>query len=259
MKKDNKKKETTRKDMFHFLCRTTDSVMGEHYSEDALQGEAIMLIVAGPDSISTVRAGMWFYLPRNELVYKRSIDELRSTFNHFEEIVSGPKLASCVYLHACIDKALRISPAGPSEFAWEVLTGGGVIHGEFFPVGVVVGCAHWAMGHNGQVFWDPGRFRQKRYIPSEITGVTAEDVRTIRSYYHTFLIGPFNFVGKNIAMTEMALVVARTLFRVDLSAVSRENSGAVHASLGWEKRDEGQHQISNAYVEVLSKLVYSYI
>ncbi|KAK7186528.1 hypothetical protein DPSP01_002041 [Paraphaeosphaeria sporulosa] len=250
MEQENKNEDTARKDMFHFLCKATDPVTGEHYSEDALQGEAAMLIVAGSDSTSSVLAGLWFYLSRNEAVYKRLGNEIRSTFRNSDEIVSGPKLASCVYLHACIDEALRIAPAGPSEFAREILPGGAVIDGEFFPAGVVVGCAHWAMGHNEHVFGDPGRFRPERYIPSDITGVTAEDVSAIRSYYHPFLIGPFNCVGKNIAMTEMALVVARTLFQLDLRAVVGEDLGAGSERLGWGRRDKKQYQISDAYITV---------
>lgn len=248
--KSSKNEESTRKDMFHFLCKARDPVTGEPYSEDALQGEAAMLIVAGSSSTATVLAGLWFYLSRNEAVYKRLVNELRSTFKNSDEIVSGPKLASCVYLHACIEEALRISPAGRSEFAREVLAGGAVINGEFFPAGVVVGCAQWAMGHNERVFGDPGRFRPERYIPSQTTGVTAEDVNAIRSYYHPFLIGPFNCVGKNIAMTEMALVVARTLFHLDLRAVPGDNLGAGHSKLGWGKRDESQCNIDDAYITV---------
>lgn len=236
--------------MFHFLCKATDPVTGAHYSADALEGEAAMLIVAGSDITSSVLAGLWFYLSRNEAVYQRLVDEVRRTFKNSEEIVSGPKIASCVYLHACIDEALRIAPAGASEFAREVLPGGTVVDGEFFPAGVVVGCAHWAMGRNEEVFGDPSRFRPERYIPSESTGVTVEDVNAIRSCFNPFLVGPFNCVGKNIAMMEMALIVAKTLFRLDLRAVAGENLGAGHAGLGWGRRDERQYQISDAYITV---------
>jgi cytochrome P450 len=80
--------------------------------------------------------------------------------------MNGSKLASCVYLYACIDECLRMSPGGPSEFAREILPGGTTINGEYFPKSVVVGCAHWAMGHNEEAFGDPNRFRPERYIPS---------------------------------------------------------------------------------------------
>jgi cytochrome P450 len=250
VEQDNKDTETVRMDMFHFLCSAKDPVTGEHYSEDALQGEAAMLIVAGSDSTSSILAALWFYISRNKPVYDRLITEIRNTFKNSDEIVSGPKLASCIYLYACIDEALRIAPAGPSEPAREVLPGGATINGDYFPAGVVVGCAHWAMGHNEHVFGDPSRFRPERYIPSEVTGVTVEEVNNIKSYYQPFLIGPTNCVGKTIAMTEMALVVARTLFRVDLRAVPGENLGGGHASLGWGRRDENQYHITDAYITV---------
>lgn len=250
MEKEDQTSETARLDMFHFLCAAEDPVTGDRYSEDALQGEAAMLLVAGSDSTSAILAALWFYISRNESVYNRLVTEIRRTFTFSDEIVSGPKLASCVYLYACIDEALRISPAGPSEFAREVLPGGNTINGEYFPAGVIVGCAHWAMGHNEQIFGDPYRFRPERYIPSEVTGVTVEDVNKLKSYYHPFLTGPTNCAGKTIAMTEMALIVARTLFRVDLRAVPGENLGGGHASLGWGRRNEDEYDISDAYITV---------
>lgn len=83
MEQKNKDKQTTRKDMFHFLCRATNPITGEHYSEDALQGEAAMLIVAGSHTTSTVFAGLWFYSSRNERVYKQLVNELRSTYKNW--------------------------------------------------------------------------------------------------------------------------------------------------------------------------------
>jgi cytochrome P450 len=224
-------------------------VTGERYSKNELRAEAIMLIVAGSDSISAILAGFWFYTSRNQPAYKR-LTTIRSTFRSSDEILGGSSLASCVYLYACIEEALRIAPAGPSEFAREILPGGTTLNGEHFPQGVVVGCANWAMGHNEQVFGDPTRFRPERYIPSDSTGVTAEEVNRIKSYYQPFLIGPTNCVGKNVAMTELALIIARILFRLDLQAAPGQHLGAGHPSLGWGRRDNNQYQIVDAYITV---------
>jgi len=248
--KSGKDEEKSRLDIFHFLCAAKDPVTGERYSEDELRAEAIMLIVAGSDSMSAILAAFWFYMSRSQSAYTKLKTEIRSTFRSSDEIVSGSKLSSCVYLYACIDESLRISPAGPSEFAREVLPGGTIINGEHFPRGVVVGCAHWAMGYNEKIFGDPTRFRPERYIPSETTGVTVEEVNRIKSYFQPFLIGPTNCVGKNVAMTELALIIARTLFRLELRAAPGENLGAGHPSLGWGRRDENQYQISDAYITV---------
>ncbi|KAF1961447.1 benzoate 4-monooxygenase cytochrome P450 [Byssothecium circinans] len=250
MERDNKDTESSRQDIFHFLCAAKDPVTGEPYSEDALRAEAIMLIVAGSDSVTGILAAFFFYMSRNESKYTALTTEICNTFRCSDEIVTGPKLASCVYLYACIDETLRMAPAGPSEFAREVLPGGTTINGEYFPQGVVVGCSNWAMGHNEQIFGDPTRFRPERYIPSEATAVTFDEVNRIKSYYQPFLIGPTNCVGKNIAMTELALVIARTLFRLELRAAPGEDLGAGHPSLGWGRRDGNQYQIKDAYVTV---------
>jgi cytochrome P450 len=250
MEKDNKGTEKTRQDIFHFLCAAKDPVTRERYSENSLRAEAIMLIVAGSDSVSSVLAGFWFYISRNESTYTRLTTEIRSTFTSSDDIVSGAKLASCVYLYACIEESLRMTPAGASEFAREVLPGGTTIDGEHFAQGVVVGCSNWAMGRNEQVFGDPTRFRPERYIISEGTGVTVEEVNRIKSCYQPFLIGPTNCVAKNVAMVELALIIARTLFRLDLRAAPGEHLGAGHSSLGWGRRDENQYQITDAYITV---------
>lgn len=253
MEKESKPdEESSRHDMFHYLCAARDPVTNEPYSEDALQGEAAMLIVAGSDSTSSILAAFWFYISRNQTAYERIITEIRSTFNAADEIISGAKLQSCVYLWACIEECLRISPAGPSEFAREVLPGGATIDGDYYPPGVLVGCAHFAMGRNEAIFGDPDRFRPERYIPSEETGVTIEDVHRLKAYYQPFLIGPTNCVGQNIAMMEMALIIAKTLFKLDVRSVPGEDLGAGHPSLGVGRRDKNQYQIVDAYITVHS-------
>jgi cytochrome P450 len=224
--KASKDAETSRQDIFHYLCAAKDPETGRAYTEEELRAESIMLIVAGSSTIVSILAGFWFYISRNQSAYEKLIKEIRGTLSSSEEIVSGAKLASCIYLYACIDECLRMSPGGPSEFAREILPGGTTINGEYFPKGIVVGCAHWAMGHNEEVFGDPNRFRPERYIPSEATGVTEEDVHRIKSYYNPFLIGPTNCVGQGVAMTEMALIIAKTLYRFDLQAAPGETLGA---------------------------------
>jgi cytochrome P450 len=250
MEKESHHMESSRLDIFHFLCSARDPTTGDPYTEDALRGEAAMLIVAGSDSTSGVLAAFWFYISRNARVYRKLVVEIRSTFKSPDEIVNGPALASCTYLWACIEESLRISPAGPSEFAREVLPGGISIDGEFFPPGVLVGCAHYAMGRNEAVFGDPTRFRPERYISSEARGLTVEDVNRVRSYFQPFMIGPTNCVGKNIVMAEMALIIGRTLFRLEVRAVPGEDLGAGHPGLGWGRRDREQYQVTDAYITV---------
>lgn len=244
--KNRKQDDSSPKAMFDHLCAARDPSTGQPYTEDALRGEALMLIPAGSDTTSNTLSAFWFYLTSNPAAYTRLKSEIRTTFSSSSsDIVPGPRLSSCTYLHACIDETMRLDPAGPSEPPREILPGGATIDGEFYPAGTVVGCANWAMGRNERVFGDPGRFRPERYVVSEGTGVTVEEVNRIRGYWSAFLIGPTNCIGKSVAMTELALVIARTVFRVEMRGVEGKGKGW----LGWG-RDGGQYQVRDAYINV---------
>lgn len=250
--KNRKQDDSSPKAMFDHLCAARDPSTGQPYTEDALRGEALMLIPAGSDTTSNTLSAFWFYLTSNPAAYTRLKSEIRTTFSSSSsDIVPGPRLSSCTYLHACIDETMRLDPAGPSEPPREILPGGATIDGEFYPAGTVVGCANWAMGRNERVFGDPGRFRPERYVVSEGTGVTVEEVNRIRGYWSAFLIGPTNCIGKSVAMTELALVIARTVFRVEMRGVEGEGEGKGKGKgwLGWG-RDGGQYQVRDAYITV---------
>ncbi|KAK3207719.1 hypothetical protein GRF29_96g100302 [Pseudopithomyces chartarum] len=161
--KNRKQDDSSPKAMFDHLCAARDPSTGQPYTEDALRGEALMLIPAGSDTTSNTLSAFWFYLTSNPAAYTRLKSEIRTTFSSSSsDIVPGPRLSSCTYLHACIDETMRLDPAGPSEPPREILPGGATIDGEFYPAGTVVGCANWAMGRNERVFGDPGRFRPER-------------------------------------------------------------------------------------------------
>ena len=58
-------------------------------------------------------AATLFYLLKYPEAMAKLRQELDGKFSSADEIRSGPKLASCVYLRACVDEALRMAPPGP--------------------------------------------------------------------------------------------------------------------------------------------------
>ena len=54
-------------------------------------------------------------------------------------IGTGSSLASCVYLRACIDEAMRMSPAAPSELSRTGFAGSLVVDGVFIPERAMMG------------------------------------------------------------------------------------------------------------------------
>ncbi|RYP41689.1 hypothetical protein DL767_000894 [Monosporascus sp. MG133] len=241
-----------RQDMFYFLCEARDPDTGlPAYDETDLRAEANLLIIAGSDTTAISLSGIFFYLTGNPNQYQKLVKEIRTTFDTADDIVYGPKLSSCVYLKACIDEGMRLAPSGPSELSREVLPGGATIKGEHFPAGTIVGTSPWVNSRNEEIYGDPNLFRPERWIADEDgAGVTREQVAQIRSNFHPFAAGPGNCVGKNLAMTELMITVARTLHRLDVRRAPGSTVGGGAPELGWGARDRKQYQLIDAYISL---------
>ncbi|PVH97614.1 cytochrome P450 monooxygenase-like protein [Periconia macrospinosa] len=241
-----------RQDMFWFLCDAKDETGTKPaYNKSELHAEANMLIIAGTDTTSTTLAGFMFYITRNPGPYKKLVQEIRSTFASPEDIVHGPELTSCVYLRACIDESMRLSPSGPSELPRQILAGGATIMGDYYPEGTVVGAPYWASGHNEDFYGDSEVFRPERWIPDGEDN-TVEQVNTLRANFHPFAQGPGSCPGKNFAIMELCLAIARTFHRFDVKRPEGDkgNTGEGDPAGEWGMRNKRIFQLGDAYISV---------
>lgn len=236
-----------RLDIFHYLFNATDDLGQPAYTTDDLLGEATLLVVAGTDTTAISISGVWFHLVRYPRVYSKLVEEIRTTFKSAEDIKMGSTLSSCQYLHATIEEALRCTPALPSDLAREVLPGGLNIDGHYIPTGTHVGVGGWAIMHNQQSFEDPWNFRPERWIVDPKSGVTAEDVARAQSAFNPFMIGAGNCAGQKVAMEELLITIARTLYRMDVRLAPGDTLGAGSRELGWGMRDENTLVLRDAF------------
>ena len=239
-----------RQDIFHFIFQAVDPDTGKRaYSQQELMAEVNLLVGAGSDTTAITLSSFFFYIVRTPEAYGKLVQEIRSTFNSADEVVGGPKLSSCKYLRACIDETLRISPVVASGLYRTVLPGGQMINGEFYPEGVTVISSGWSSGHSEE-YGDPNVYRPERWIVDEKTGVTAEDVARISTYMRPFSTGWSSCVGQNLAILEMSLTIARTLFRLDVRAAPGSTLGEGDPSLGWGRRNRNEYQVFDAFVSM---------
>ncbi|CAJ2501952.1 Uu.00g048050.m01.CDS01 [Anthostomella pinea] len=237
-----------RQDLMYFLCQAQDT--HTVYTEDELRAEALLLIIAGSDTTTASLSSIFWYLVRAPRCYQKLVDELQRTFKTAEDAAYGPKMMGCIYLRACIDEGMRLVTPGPCEPPREVLVGGLKVMDDHYPQGTIVGTTPWCDSRNEEVYGDPGVFRPERWIVDEAAGVTNEMVAEIRTNFHPFLTGPGSCAGKNIAMAEIMLVVARTLLRFDLRKAPGSTLGEGSPELGWGQRDAKQFQLVDAYITV---------
>ncbi len=244
----HKDESEQRQDMFWFLCDTKDDAGRPAYNESELHANANMLIVAGSDTTSTIMAALMFYLTRNPTVYKTLVNEICTKFSSAENITYGPELTSCVYLRACIDETMRIAPTGPSELPRLVRKGGATIAGHFYPEGTTVGYPGWANGHNEAFYGDSEIFRPQRWIPDDTN--TQEDINALRAGFNPFSQGPGSCPGKNIAILELQIAIARTLRRFDVRKSTEGNSslGEGSPTAQWGMRNKNIYQLEDVYI-----------
>ncbi|KAI2776223.1 cytochrome P450 [Daldinia loculata] len=132
-------------DLYSVIADALDSESGGLRQSELWAEANIFLLVAG-DTAKTVLTFFFFYLSRNDGCYKKLAHEIRSIFAVGSEI-RGPALATCHYLRACIDEALRMSPpaAGDQPF---------IVDGHAIPQGTAMGVNIYSIHHNAEYFPD---------------------------------------------------------------------------------------------------------
>ena len=159
-------------------------------------------------------AGCFYYLSRNSEAYTKACAEVRQTFSSREEIRTGQKLTSCIYLRACIDESLRMSPPVGGALWREVCEGGVSINGRKIPQGYDVGVGIYSIQHNPAYYPDPFKYMPERWIVGGNT--SQESVDIARSAFSAFSIGPVGCVGKNLAYLELMVTMARVVWTLDI-------------------------------------------
>ncbi len=234
------------KDLLHYLLQADDSEGGPGFTPLELRGETELLLSAGFDTTSAVMAAMFFYLTRNTSVYAKLTQEIRQTFASVDDIVTGTRLSSCIYLRAVIDETMRMSPPGVAEGIREILPGGVTVQGHFIDGGLNVGSALYALHHHQDIFGDPLVFRPERWIVSE--SVSAESVAEVESAFFPFSVGSRGCPGKRLAYQEMSTAMARLVFRMEFQAVAGDVRGVGGPMLMWGRRNKSQWQVDDALV-----------
>ncbi|KAK8013119.1 hypothetical protein PG991_010494 [Apiospora marii] len=209
-----------RDDLYSFVMGDLEDAEGDiEHSE--LFAESLFFMSAGGDTVSTAMSGLFFYLSRSPRWYNLVAEEVRTTFESGQEIKSGPKLASCRYLRACIDETLRMSPPiGGTlwrELAPEESGSPWIVDGHVIPPGTHVGVNTYAIHHNEEYFSDPFSFRPERWLADspDPADIGSSRPSCTPAAFVPFSTGARSCAGKAMAYLECSLVAAKALWYFD--------------------------------------------
>ncbi|PYH98064.1 cytochrome P450 [Aspergillus ellipticus CBS 707.79] len=245
--------KSARQDVFTFLLDAKDPETQQSLSLAEIGAETTTLVVAGSDTSSTAFSSCLFYLTHNKEWYARAATEIRNNFSSPDEITLGPRLSSCVYLRACIDESLRLSPPAGSALWREVGPGGATFDGHFVPAGYDVGTGIYAIHHNAENYPEPFTFRPERWVLKDAEGdvdsigaADRESLGKAQAAFNPFSIGPRGCIGKGLALAELTLGLGTLLWKFDFVLSGEKNGGDLGAGkkgLGLGRERETEYQL----------------
>ncbi|KAL1980637.1 hypothetical protein VTN96DRAFT_3888 [Rasamsonia emersonii] len=178
-------------------------------SLEKLIANSEILIIGGSETTATLLSGVTYYLLTNPDKLQKLTAEVRSAFKSEDEIniVSVNKLT---YMLACLDEGLRMYPPIANGLPRVVPKGGANIIGTYVPENTIVAIHQWALYRREEYFTDPNHYHPERWLGDSRF---ANDKREALQPFH---VGPRNCLGRNLAYTEMRLILARVIYNFDL-------------------------------------------
>ncbi|OAG41721.1 hypothetical protein AYO21_03956 [Fonsecaea monophora] len=206
-----KEKKKKRPDIVGLMLREMKD--GNRLTHDEVVSNSVLIVGGGAETTSTCLSATFYHLCKTPRVMKKLQDEIRRTFTASGDITVRAT-SNLPYLRATVDEALRIFPVASYITPRTTPKGGHLIAGEFVPEGTYVSMGQWHMGRSGRLFDNPKEFRPERWL-EELgdkgpSGLQADEI------LKPFSLGPRNCIGKQVALTEARLVIAKLLWHFNM-------------------------------------------
>ncbi|KAE9378959.1 cytochrome P450 [Stipitochalara longipes BDJ] len=200
---------TSRKDIFRHLLYP-DSITSNSFTQTDLNSNANLIIVAGSDTTTTAMTQIFRMLAKDKRVLKKLQDEVDGTYGEWKEL-SIQKATKMSYLNAVVNEGLRLCNPLPTGAYAGTYPQGVEVAGKFVPGNVQITIPHLALMTDERYFtkgWD--------FIPERWTGEWSEGVKERRAFI-PFGYGAHSCVGKQLALNEMRLTIARVVGEFDIA------------------------------------------
>ncbi|KAJ5342279.1 hypothetical protein N7541_011403 [Penicillium brevicompactum] len=210
--------KTERRD---FVSQMLESVDSGLMSIQELEKQASILILAGSETTSVALTFATYYLLQHNSCLIKLTDEIRQSFQKESEIdlVSVNQLQ---FLQAVIQEAMRLRPQSPMDSLGKRPPRALRWMGSLYPDSAY---------HSPQNFALPDEFIPERWLGDDRC---ENDVKTI---FNPFSVGPRNCIGQKFAYDSMKLILARMLWRFDMT-LTDENEQWLHkqhAYVSWHQ------------------------
>ncbi|KAK8092929.1 hypothetical protein PG999_014516 [Apiospora kogelbergensis] len=182
-------------------------------SEGEVQGLSSALVVAGSETTATALSGFTFLITTHAEKRRALEDEIRAAFAD-EADITMTGTGHLEYLNAVIEETLRLYP--PAATLPPRTSPGAEVHGLWVPRGTIIHTYQSATNRNPDSFTDPDAFEPERWLRPSHPRYNSRFAGDKREVMKPFSNGPRDCVGKNLAYTEMRVIISRLLYRFDI-------------------------------------------
>ncbi|TFK36467.1 cytochrome P450 [Crucibulum laeve] len=209
--------EPKQKDLFYHLLDAVELTDSESSPLPFILSNAVLAVIAGSDTTSSVLSNGIYYLISHPDYYTRLQKEVDYALGPVRELapIDLGKLSNLELLNAVINEVLRLQPALPTSLQRAPAVGSGGKHlgpNMFIPEGTAVTVPPYVLHRDPRYFSpNPDSFWPERW--------TKDDTSIIlnRRAFIPFSQGPANCVGKTLALLELRLVLALLVQRFDMT------------------------------------------
>ncbi|KAH6985234.1 putative cytochrome P450 [Ilyonectria destructans] len=222
--KDRLDMKTDRKDFMSYLLDAEDE--DGLINQDFLTVSASTFVVAGSETTATALAGITYWLLKTPTAWEKLFAELQGRFDSYGDI-RPDVIQDIPYLNACIEEGMRLFP--PSPQALPRVSPGATVSDVYVPAGTVVSSHPIVMNRDPHFFHLPNEFIPERWLRKTDRLEASQP----------FLIGPRACIGRNLAYTEMRLLLAKLVFSFEMKLVNGDLDWDrdTNTSTFWEKPD----------------------
>ncbi|KAF4761614.1 hypothetical protein N7455_002375 [Penicillium solitum] len=197
-----------------------------------MEANAALLILAGSETTASLLSGFTYYIMANPLAYRKLVDEIRGSFQSYEDI-DFQKVGQLTYLNAALEESLRVYPPVPAIIPRVVPKDGALIDGKFVPENVSVSGAHYSTYHSESHFTKADSFIPERWLDSRDKRFESDS----RTAVQPFSLGPRNCLGRNLAYAEMRLIVTKVFWGFDMTMDESSAAWNIQKSYNiWERK-----------------------
>ena len=196
------------------ISKGADHTNDDGMTKPEMVNNASALVLAGSETTASILSAATYLILKHPQVLSKAIAEVRSAFTHATDI-SLLSVSKLPYMLAVFNEAQRIYPALPQVFPRTPPRGGGMVAKKWIPEGMGTIVHLLAAFHLNSNFHRPNEFLPERWL--EQAKYTGEFVDDNRDIFQPFSIGPRSCLGRNLATSEMRLIMAKLLFHFDLT------------------------------------------